>query len=66
MLLAIDAVGWVQIIGAIAAASTVIASSIVLVLNTNKKLDGAAERREQIAEAIIDPSVTTLPPKETK
>lgn len=56
MIIEIDAAGWVAIIGAIGTASTVIAGAAVLVIvalgNTNKKIDAAAQRREEIAEEI--------------
>lgn len=69
-ILEIDAAGWVAIITAITTAAGGIAAAAVLVItaigNMNKKLDAAAVRREDLAEAILDPAVTTLPPPEVK
>jgi hypothetical protein len=55
MILEIDAAGWVQIIGAIAAAATVISAAIVGVImawKANQKLDAAATRREEIKDEL--------------
>lgn len=38
--------------------------SIIMAFKANAKLDAASERREVIAQAVLDPNVTTLPPKE--
>ena len=61
-----DAQGIATIIAALAIAAPVLAAaivSIIMAFKTNAKLDAAAERREEIAEAVIDPNVTELPPK---
>lgn len=53
--LEIDAQGWVQIIGAISAAATVIGAAVVGVImawKANQKLDQAAERREEIKDEL--------------
>ena len=54
MVLEITAEGWVAIIGAIAAASTVIGAAMVGIImalgNLNRKVDDAAIRREQLAK----------------
>ena len=61
-----DAQDIATIIGAVVLGAPVTAAaivSVVMAFKTNAKLDAAADRREEIAEAIIDPNVTELPPK---
>lgn len=55
MILEIDAQGWVLIIGAIATAATTICAAVVGVIiawGNSKKLDQAAQRREEIKEEV--------------
>ncbi len=69
-MLEITAEGWVAIIGAIGATATVIGAAVVGVImawNANKKLDVAAQRREEIAVSQPGnpvPPATLSPPKE--
>lgn len=52
MFLEITAEGWVAIIGAIGATTTVIGAAVVGIImawQNGKKLDAAAQRREEIA-----------------
>ncbi len=56
---------WLKILGALTILIPVISAQIILIIKafkTSDKIDAAAERRETIAQAVIDPSVTTLPP----
>ncbi len=68
MFLEITAEGWVAIIGAIGILATTVAGAAVMVIvalgQLNKKVDAAAERREQIAGAVLNPetAVQTAPP----
>ena len=74
MILEITAEGWVIIIGSIAAAATTIGAAVVGVImalaQLNRKVGAAAERREQIAGAVLNPETTVnaappvSPPKE--
>ena len=63
MILEIDAQGWVLIIGAVASAATVIGAAVVGVImalnQLNRKIDEAAERREEIA---VSPQGAPKPP----
>lgn len=55
MLLEITAEGWVAIIGAVAAAITVLAAaitSVIIAWGNSKKLDVAASRREEIKDEL--------------
>ena len=55
MFLEIDAQGWVSIIGAIAAAATVIGAAVVGVIlawKNNQALQQAATRREEIKDEL--------------
>lgn len=54
-----DAQNWLLVIGGVTGLVTVIGGQIILIIKAMK----ADDRREQIAQAIIDPNVTTLPPK---
>ena len=49
----------VLILGAVGGFVTLLTGQVILILKVLK----ADERREQIAEAVLDPSVTALPPK---
>ena len=50
---------WLLIIGAVSGLLTVIGAQVVLIIKVIK----ADQRREEIAEAVLDPNVTELPPK---
>lgn len=50
---------WVLIIGAVGGFVTLATGQAILLI----KVLQAGKRREEIAEAIIDPNVTELPPK---
>ena len=73
-MLEITAEGWVAIIGAIGILATTVAGAAVMVIvalgQLNKKVDAAAQRREEIATTVLNPSTAVVsappvaPPKE--
>lgn len=50
---------WILIIGAASGLITLIGGQVILIIKAVK----ADARREEIAQAVLDPNVTTLPPK---